>query len=226
VVVKVEVFTHLCFADDLMVLSDGKVRSIESIVNVFDNFSKYSGLKISMEKSTMYLAGVPSSIHQHMKREFPFVVGEILVRYLGLPLVTKRLIASDYAPLIEQIKKRIRSWTSRFLSFAGRFNLISSVLWSISNFWLSAFRLPRDCIQQINKLCSAFLWSGPDLNPRKAKLSSDQVCKPKTEWGLGLRNLKEINDVCCLKLVWRILSHGNSLWVKWIEMYLLKQELF
>ena len=174
----------------------------------------------------MYLAGVPSSIHQHMKREFPFVVGEILVRYLGLPLVTKRLIASDYAPLIEQIKKRIRSWTSRFLSFAGRFNLISSVLWSISNFWLSAFRLPRDCIQQINKLCSAFLWSGPDLNPRKAKLSSDQVCKPKTEWGLGLRNLKEINDVCCLKLVWRILSHGNSLWVKWIEMYLLKQELF
>lgn len=32
--------------------------------------------------------------------------------------------------------------------------------------------------------------------------------------------------MCCLKLIWRILSRGNSLWVKWIEMFLLKHESF
>lgn len=42
--------THLCFADDLMVFTDGTTRSIEEILRVFDDFDKMSGLKISLEK--------------------------------------------------------------------------------------------------------------------------------------------------------------------------------
>ncbi|XP_010467312.1 PREDICTED: uncharacterized protein LOC104747378 [Camelina sativa] len=178
--------THLSFADDLMVLSDGK----------------------------------------EVENSFSFEVGQLPVRYLGLPLVTKRLSLSDCAPLIEQLKKRIGSWTARFLSFAGRLNLIQSVLWSVCNFWCSAFRLPRQCTREIDSLCSAFLWSGPELNPHKAKVTWEDICKPKTKGGLALRSLKEMNDVCCLKLIWRIVSSGDSLWVKWVENTLLKQESF
>lgn len=32
--------------------------------------------------------------------------------------------------------------------------------------------------------------------------------------------------MCCLKLIWKIVSHGSSLWVKWIETYLLIQNSF
>ncbi|XP_019082547.1 PREDICTED: uncharacterized protein LOC109125398 [Camelina sativa] len=105
--------------------------------------------------------------------------------------------------------------------YLGRLNLISLVLWSICNFWLAAFRLPRECIREIYKLCSAYLWSGPTLNPSKAKITWEDVCKPKQEGGLGLRSLKEANDVSCLKLIWRMVSSGNSLWVKWIDQNLL-----
>lgn len=38
--------THLCFADDLMVFTDGTTRSIEEILRVFDAFDKMSGLKL------------------------------------------------------------------------------------------------------------------------------------------------------------------------------------
>jgi len=107
-----------------------------------------------------------------------------------------------------------------------RLNLISSVLWSICNFWLSAFRLPRECIREIDKLCSAFLWSGPELSTKKAKIAWDTICRPKQEGGLGLRSIKEANDVCCLKLIWRMVSHGDSLWVKWIKTHLLKHNTF
>jgi len=193
---------------------------------VFDEFAKKSGLRISMEKSTIYMAGNLGSHQREIQEKFHFEVGQLPVRYLGLPLLTKRLTATDYAPLLEQLKRKIGSWTHRYLSNAGRLNLISSVLWSICNFWLFAFRLPRECIRDIDKLCSSFLWSGQDLNPRKAKVSWDDVCKPKKEGGLGLRSLKEANDVCCLKVVWKIVSHGNSLWVKWIEKFLLKNETF
>lgn len=203
--------THLSFADDLMVLSDGKVRSIEGIVAVFDQFAKRTGLRISMEKSTIYLAGIPESRSQEIQEQFQFAVGCLPVRYLGLPLVTKRLSKPDYTPLLEHIRKKIGSWTARFLSYAGRLNLISSLLWSVCNFWLSAFRLPKECIREIDKICSAFLWSGLELNPHKAKIAWDVVCKPKCEGGLGLRSLQEANDVCCLKLIWRLVSHSNSL---------------
>ncbi|KAL9308369.1 putative RNA-directed DNA polymerase [Arabidopsis thaliana] len=218
--------THLSFADDLMVLSDGKVRSIDGIVEVFDIFAKFSGLKISMEKSTIYLAGVTEDVYHEIQNRYQFDVGQLPVRYLGLPLVTKRLTATDYSPLLEHIKKKIGTWTARYLSYAGRLNLITSVLWSICNFWLAAFRLPRECIREIDKICSAFLWSGPDLNPRKTRVCWGDVCKPKQEGGLGLRSLKEMNEVSCLKLIWRIVSHTNSLWVRWIEQYLLKHDTF
>ena len=70
---------------------------------------------------------------------------------------------------------------------------------------MSAFRIPKKCIKEIDKLCSAFLWSGPALNPNKPKVCWDDVCKLKGEGGLGLKSLEEANTVCCLKLIWRIL---------------------
>ena len=52
--------THLCFADDLMVFSDGTKRSVEGILEVFEKFDKMTGLKISLEKSTLFMAGISS----------------------------------------------------------------------------------------------------------------------------------------------------------------------
>ncbi|KAF8116443.1 hypothetical protein N665_0017s0005 [Sinapis alba] len=86
--------------------------------------------------------------------------------------------------------------------------------------------LPGECIKEINSICSAFLWSGPVLNSRKAKISWEVVTRDKCEGGLGLRSLKEVNNVCCLKLVWRIVSGQPSLWTKWIQTYLIKQGNF
>ena len=40
-----------------MVFSDGKQRSVEGILEVFDEFDKMTGLKISMEKSTLFMGG-------------------------------------------------------------------------------------------------------------------------------------------------------------------------
>lgn len=67
--------THLSFADDIMVLTDGKVRSVEGIIKVFDDFARFSGLKISLEKSTIYFAGVSDQVREDMASRFPFTFG-------------------------------------------------------------------------------------------------------------------------------------------------------
>jgi len=113
---------------------------------------------------------------------------------------------NDYTRLIEKIRDKIGKWTTRHLSFAGQLQLISSVIQNLTNFWMSAFWLPTACIKEINSLCSAFLWSGPKLSTKKAKVVWSEVCTPKCEGGLGLRSLIETNKVSCLKLIRRITS--------------------
>ncbi|KAL9293603.1 putative RNA-directed DNA polymerase [Arabidopsis thaliana] len=136
--------------------------------------------------------------------------------------MTKQMTSSDYLPLLEKIRSQIKSWTARTLSFAGRLQLIGSVIFSLTNFWIVAFRLPKTCIKEIDKMCSAFLWSGPTLNPKKAKVAWSEVCTPKSEGGLGLRSLEEANKVCVLKLIWRLLSAKDSLWVDWVNRHLIR----
>ncbi|XP_010463033.1 PREDICTED: uncharacterized protein LOC104743679 [Camelina sativa] len=161
------------------------------------------------------MAGFSSQHQQDILQHFPFAVGSLPVWYLGLPLLTRSMTHADYLPLLERIRLRISSWTGRFLSFAGRLQLIKSLLSSLTNFWLSVFRLPKRCLQEIDSLFSTFLWSGPDLNSKKAKISWLDVCKPKHEGGLGLLRLQDTNTVCILKLIWRLVSASNSLWVNW-----------
>ena len=50
--------THLCFADDLMVFVEGSKDSVQGAISVFDEFEVWSGLSISVEKSTIFMAGV------------------------------------------------------------------------------------------------------------------------------------------------------------------------
>jgi len=95
--------------------------------------------------------------------------------------MTKKMTTTDYLPLLEKIRTQISSWTARTLSFAGRLQLISSMIFSVTNFWIAAFRLPKVWVKEIDKMCAAFLWSGPILNTRKAKVALSEVCTPKSE---------------------------------------------
>lgn len=131
----------------------------------------------------------------------------------------------DYLPLLEQIRSKICSWTCRFLSYAGRLQLLKSVLCSIMNFWISVFRLPSNCIKELEQVFSAFLWTGPLLKATNAKVSWQDICYTVEEGGLGLRNMREVNRVYGLKLIWRMLT-GVSLWGQWIHTNLLKGKSF
>lgn len=217
--------SHLCFADDLLVFTDGTKRSVEGVLRIFKEFESCSGLKISLEKSTLYTAGIAEGTRDDILASFPFSTGSLPVRYLGLPLLTKRMTVNDYLPLVEKVRKKMSSWTGRLLSQAGRLQLIKSVITSLANFWMAAFRLPSSCLKEIESLCSAYLWSGTELKTTKAKVSWEDICYPKEEGGLGLRPLKELNKVYGLKLIWRLMAE-TSLWVCWVQCYLIRKSSF
>lgn len=55
------------------------------------------------------------------------------------------------------------------LSYAGRLQLIKSVLFGIQLYWCQIFVMPKKVLKEIQRICRVFLWIGQDVIqiPRK-----------------------------------------------------------
>ncbi|KAG2252551.1 hypothetical protein Bca52824_082687 [Brassica carinata] len=108
--------------------------------------------------------------------------------YLGLPLSPKRISAATLQPFLDRITAKLHSWTVKFLSFAGKVQMITSVIYGM------------------NSTSSA----------AGARVSWSDICKPKTEGGLGIRKLEDFEMVFRLKRIWLFFSAsgfwGRSIW--------------
>ena len=218
--------THLCFADDILVFTDGSVGSLRGVLRVMEQFATISGLHINASKSSIFATGDRIQPVLIEAVSLGLTVGNLPVKYLGMPLTTKALTKLEYEPLIDKVRGRMLSWRNKYLSYAGRLQLIRSVITSIINFWSQAFILPKGCLDTIESMCSAFLWSGSPTQTHKAKVAWEDLCCPKEEGGLGIRKLRDSSKVFALSLIWRIFSNSSSLWVSWIQHYLLRQNSF
>jgi hypothetical protein len=67
-------------------------------------------------------------VKQLLLDELKMNAGILPVRYLGIPLISTRLSAADCGVLLDKITRHIDSWLSRNLFYAGRLQLLSSVL--------------------------------------------------------------------------------------------------
>ena len=206
--------THVSFADDIFLFAGGTPSSVRVIMDALNKFENFSGLQVN-QKSAIFLAGVNDDIRNEMLNITGFSLGRLPMKYLGVPLLSTRLSHCDCQPLLDKIMTRIQAWTSRSLSFAGRLQLLSSVLYNIQMYWCSMFIIPKYTIAKIEQIFSSFLWSLG--NARHAKISWESVCLPKKEGGLGLRRVKDSNDASVMKHIWNLFYRKDSLWVAWVQ---------
>ncbi|GJZ14299.1 putative reverse transcriptase domain, reverse transcriptase zinc-binding domain protein [Tanacetum coccineum] len=98
---------NVCFADDLFIFIRGEVHSARLIMEALDEFQKASGLVPSIPKSTIYFCNVPNHIKNDILSIMPFAEGELPVKYLGVPLISSRLLNKDCKVLVEKVSNRI-----------------------------------------------------------------------------------------------------------------------
>ncbi|GJV91871.1 homeodomain-like protein [Tanacetum coccineum] len=185
-----------------------------------------SGLVPSLPKSTAYFCNVVTHIKNAILNIMPFSEGELPVKYLGVPLISSRLLIRDYKVLVEKAKNRIGDWKNKSLSFAGRLQLCKSVVSSMHVYWASVLIIPQGIIDDIHQLIRGFLWCNGESIRGKAKVSWDEICLPKKEGGLGLRHLDIFNYALMTTHIWNIVSSKESLWVRWIHTYKLRGRYF
>lgn len=101
-------------------------------------FSKTSGLSANKSKSALFLAGLSQLTKERIAENVCLPLGSLPVKYLGVPLTSKRLSAADCDVLIDKMTARLRLWYCKNLSYAGRLQLVTSILMGyvilVSNF--------------------------------------------------------------------------------------------
>ena len=135
--------SHLCFADDLFIFAKGNVDSVQITLDELTKFEAFSGMHVNKQKSAIFFAGIEDSVKATLLGMTGFSPGSLPMKYLGVPLISSKLSHSNCQPLLDKIMARIHSWTSNCLSFAGRLQLISSVVYSIQTFWCTMFIIPK-----------------------------------------------------------------------------------
>ena len=74
--------------------------------------------------------------------------------------------------------------------------------------------LPSSVCDNIERACRSFIW-GSTTNERKLSLVKwNEICQPKSSGGLGLRDMRAMNDAFLMKIGWSLVTKPDSLWVK------------
>ena len=123
-------------------------------------------------KSQLFHAGLTQTETTEILA-YGFPIGSLPIRYLGLPLMSRKLRISEYDSLLAAITARFKAWSVKNLSFSGRVQLIVSVIAGTVNFWISTFLLPKSCIRKIKSLCARFLWTGDVTPPNRSRHRSN-----------------------------------------------------
>ncbi|XP_013617247.1 PREDICTED: uncharacterized protein LOC106323713 [Brassica oleracea var. oleracea] len=181
-----------------------------------------SGLAVSMQKTSLFASGLTDTEVDTVQASTGMALGHLPFRYLGVPLDSRKITLANCELIIQQVKGRFNNWSVKSLSFAARLLLIKTVISGITNFWCSAFILPKACIVRINSLCSIFLWKGNLEGHNSARVSWETIVLTKRQGCLRVKDMKTWNKACCLRLLWMLFFRQDSVWATWFKEVILK----
>jgi ribonuclease HI len=199
---------HILFADDVLILTTANYAEWSIIHSILSSFCDVSGLEINATKSSF----LNSNAQEPLKRDLSALFGidflelEEGFTYLGFYLKSSRYTIKDWAWLIDRFEGRILNWKHRFLSLGGRYILIKAVLESLPVYWMALAHIPATVLKSLRQLSFSFLWSGCKKN-RCFHLSKwEELSKPKSMGGWGLKNLSLFHKALSTNTFWRLLT--------------------
>ena len=86
--------------------------------------------------------------------------------------------------------------------------------------------MPKSVIKQITKICLSLFWKVSEETAKEARVSWASICLPKSERGLGVKDISSWNKACIMQNRWAIISKAESIWIAWINEYVLKGRSF
>ena len=208
-------FSHLFFADDLLLFAKADYINCSAIRDVLDDFCSISGQTVSEAKSRVYFSpNVDKDTRDSLCDILGFTSTPSLGRYLGIPLKHPSSSSQDFNFVLDRVKQKLSGWKASMLSLAGRQVLIQASFATIPAYVMQCSYLPGRILDGIDRVNCNFLW-GSSKSLRKIHwIGWQKVTKLKEEGGLGLQTTKGRNLALLAKLNWRFHTEGKVPWVQ------------
>ncbi|XP_057419026.1 uncharacterized protein LOC130713258 [Lotus japonicus] len=207
--------SHLFFADDLLLFGEASMEQMETVMTCLGDFCSASGMKVSIAKTRMMIS---SNVGTHVASQLSHVAGVALTsdlgRYLGVPLVHKRVTATNYQYILDRTQRRLSSWRTHVLNFAGRVTLTKSVIAALPTYCMQTDLLPKVVCNKLEKIQRDFIWGSAEGNRSSHPVAWSKLCRPKQEGGLGLRHMHDFNRSLVMKMGWGLISKPDALWAR------------
>ncbi|KAK9668990.1 hypothetical protein RND81_13G101200 [Saponaria officinalis] len=123
-----------------------------------------------------------------------------------------------YGLLLAKIQNSVQHWSSKILSYAGKIQLLNSVIFGLESYWCACILLPKGVIKQIRKICKDFFWN-QNGGKRWVFKSWKSICHPWREGGFGIKELLSWNKALLARLLWKLDQGVDSVWVQWTTEY-------
>jgi hypothetical protein len=149
-------------ANNLVLFVVPNVRDLQVIKVVLTIFGLASGLFSNLNKSVASLLHCSKNDIARVRDILSCQIEDLPCRYLGAPLLVRRLKRSDEQPLIDKVAAKIPIWKGNMLNVAGRTALVKAAMFAIPTHMSIVLCLSPRAIESIDRLRHAFIWCGSD----------------------------------------------------------------
>ena len=177
------------YADDTQILLDGSEKSIRNTVNLLNNFTKISGLKVNYNKSELAPLGRSRmEIYTHnFSPGMKITVDKMKILGITIPTNGKYedLIKLNYDEKKVKIKNIIQSWSKRSLTLFGKVTIIKRLIVPQLTYLLSVLPNPgQNYLKDIDSLIFNFLWDN-----KPPKLQREVILQKANQGGLNITDI-------------------------------------
>ena len=192
--------THLLFANDSLIFCRAKEEECQTLLEVLAKYERASGQQINRAKTTLFFSKSTSEEVQGVIKD---MLGVNIVRqyekYLGLPSLVGWRKKESFTHIKQQVWKKIQGCEAKLLSQVGREILIKAVAQALPTYTMACFKLPISLCNEIEILICKFFWGQRGDNRKIHWVKWLDLCKPKTQGGMGFKDLSLFNGALLAK---------------------------
>ncbi|KAL2486870.1 Uncharacterized protein Adt_31626 [Abeliophyllum distichum] len=204
--------SHLVFADDMIIFTNGQRNSLTKVMEFIRSYTKGSGQNINCSKSSFTVTkdkykGVVEVVTGFQFQALP-------ITYLGVPLCKGRKKCVLFEGLVNKIKNRLLGWEHKVMFAGGKLIFLKHVLNSIHLHILQVMDPPMGVMNRISKLFNAYIREETSQTKQIHWTTWEKICFPNIEGEICCRLMKDMSMAFDCNLWWKFRKQ-ESLW-SWV----------
>lgn len=140
-----------------MIFTRGDYLSVKIVCDALSMLGHVSGLKANCLKSNILLASMDDLEKSRIFTLIRFPCG---FSCLGISLAQICFKVADFSPLLDKVSNTLQSWVRLDISYAGRLEVVRTVVRGIESFWLGILPIFVTVLEKITSFCRRFLSDG------------------------------------------------------------------